>query len=87
MFASASGETCLRAGFRKVCMRGDTEFSQTKHLDRWNDDGRVGFIFGYDARDNLKDIAEHLPETACKKTRSNKIMLASMRCRRQSIRW
>ena len=56
--------TCLRAGFRKVLMRGDTDFSQTKHLDRWNDDGRVSFIFGYDARDNLKDIAEHLPETA-----------------------
>jgi hypothetical protein len=45
-------------------MRGDTDFSQTKYLDRWNDDGRVSFIFGYDARDNLKDIAEHLPPTA-----------------------
>ena len=56
--------TCLRAGFRKVLMRGDTDFSQTKHLDRWNDDGRVSFIFGYDARDNLKDIAENLPATA-----------------------
>jgi Transposase DDE domain group 1 len=56
--------TCLRAGFRKILMRGDTDFSQTKHLDRWNDDGRVSFIFGYDARDNLKHIAEHLPESA-----------------------
>jgi len=56
--------TCLRAGFREVLMRGDTDFSQTKHLDRWNDDGRVSFIFGYDARDNLKDIAENLPESA-----------------------
>jgi hypothetical protein len=56
--------TCLRAGFRKVLMRGDTDFSQTKHLDGWNDEGCVSFIFGYDARDNLKDIAENLPESA-----------------------
>jgi hypothetical protein len=56
--------TCLRAGFRKILMRGDTDFSQTKHLDRWNDDGRVNFIFGFDARANLIDIAEDLPENA-----------------------
>jgi hypothetical protein len=56
--------TCLRAGFRKVLMRGDTDFSQTKHLDRWNDDGRISFIFGYDAKENLKSIAEDLPENA-----------------------
>ena len=56
--------TCFRAGFRSVLLRGDTDFSQTKFLDGWNDDGRVHFIFGYDARDNLKDIAEHLPADA-----------------------
>jgi hypothetical protein len=56
--------TCLRAGFRKILMRGDTDFSQTKHLDRWNDDGRVTFIFGFDAKPNLKDIAEDLPANA-----------------------
>jgi Transposase DDE domain group 1 len=56
--------TCLRAGFRKILMRGDTDFSQTKHLDRWNDDGRVSFIFGFDAKLNLKNIAEDLPENA-----------------------
>src|SRR5476649_1642893 len=56
--------TCLRAGFRKVLMRGDTDFSQTKHLDRWNDDGRVNFIFGFDAKLNLKNSAEDLPENA-----------------------
>jgi hypothetical protein len=56
--------TCLRAGFRKVLMRGDTDFSQTKFLDRWNDDGRVSFIFGYDSKLNLEEIADQLPETA-----------------------
>ena len=33
-------------------LRGDTDFSQTTELDRWNDD-YVSFIFGYDACPNL----------------------------------
>ena len=56
--------TCLRGGYRKILLRGDSDFSQTKHLDRWNDDGRISFIFGYDAKQNLKDIAADLPENA-----------------------
>jgi hypothetical protein len=55
---------CLRGGFRKILLRGDSDFSQTKHLDRWNNDGRVSFIFGYDAMPNLVDIADNLPENA-----------------------
>jgi hypothetical protein len=39
---------CLEGGFRKVRLRGDTDFSQTKHLDRWSADPRVQFIFGLD---------------------------------------
>jgi hypothetical protein len=58
--------TCLRGGFRKVLLRGDTDFSQTQHLDRWDDDGRIRFIFGYDSRTNLKDLAEQLPAQAWK---------------------
>jgi hypothetical protein len=58
--------TCFRAGFRKVLLRGDTDFSQTEHLDRWDQDGRIRFIFGYDARTNLIDMAEQLPEMAWK---------------------
>ena len=54
--------TCFRAGFRKVLMRGDTDFSQTQHLDRWDDDPRVRFIFGYDAKPNMRALAEELPE-------------------------
>ncbi len=27
---------CIRAGFRRVVLRGDTDFTQTEHLDRWN---------------------------------------------------
>ncbi len=59
--------TCLRGGFRSVLLRGDTDFSQTKHLDRWDDDARIRFIFGYDAKDNLKDKARALPERGWQK--------------------
>jgi len=55
---------CFRGGFRRVLLRGDTDFSQTEHLDRWDADGRVRFIFGYNATPNLVDIAQRLPERA-----------------------
>jgi hypothetical protein len=55
---------CFRGGFRRVLLRGDTDFSQTEHLDRWHADGRVRFVFGYDAAPNLVAIAEWLPERA-----------------------
>ena len=59
--------TCLRGGFRQILLRGDTDFSQTQHLDRWDADGRISFIFGYDARANLEDIARQLPANAWQK--------------------
>src|SRR4051794_5582652 len=52
---------CRRAGFRKITFRGDTKFTQTKHLDRWDGDG-IRFIFGMDARENLKHLAGHLDD-------------------------
>ena len=45
-------------------MRGDTDFSQTQHLDRWHALPGVYFVFGYDARPNLTEHAEGLPNTA-----------------------
>ena len=60
-----SVQLCRRAGFRKIRLRGDTDFSQTKHLDRWNDDD-VEFVFGYDAAPNLVEIAENLDDSAWK---------------------
>jgi hypothetical protein len=53
-----------RGGFKKVLLRGDTDFTQTKHLDRWDAMGDVEFIFGIDAMRNLIDRAESLPKTA-----------------------
>jgi hypothetical protein len=55
---------CFRGGFRRVRLRGDTDFSQTEHLDRWDADGRVRFVFGYEAAPNLKALAEDLPRWA-----------------------
>ena len=52
-----------RGGFRKITLRGDTDFSQTQHIDRWNEGG-VEFVFGYDARENLCEMAESLPDSA-----------------------
>jgi len=57
---------CRRAGFRRVTFRGDTDFSQTKHLDGWDGDG-VRFVFGFDARANLVERAEILAERAWKR--------------------
>jgi Transposase DDE domain group 1 len=55
---------CLRAGFRRIVLRGDTDFSQTEHLDRWHALPGVRFVFGYDAMANVKAIAEQLPASA-----------------------
>ncbi len=60
-------EVCFAGGFRQVLLRGDTDFSQTEQLDRWDDDPRVRFIFGYDATPNLHAIADQLPERIWKK--------------------
>jgi len=52
-----------RAGFKKIRFRGDTDFSQTKYLDGWDDEG-ITFVFGINAMPNLVKIAENLQETA-----------------------
>lgn len=52
---------CRQAGFRKVTVRGDTDFSQTTKLDRWDDDG-VEFVYGMDANRKLVGLADALRE-------------------------
>ena len=54
---------CKRAGFKRILLRGDTDFTQTKYLDGWHSAG-VRFIFGIDAMPNLIDIAESLENKA-----------------------
>ena len=59
-------ELCRKAGFRKIVLRGDTDFSQTKHLDGWHEQGDVTFVFGYDCTTSLHIEADDLPNTAWK---------------------
>jgi DDE family transposase len=49
----------------RVCLRGDTDFSLTEHLDRWAD--RVDFVFGMDNNAALRRIAESLGPSAWKR--------------------
>ena len=54
---------CRQAGFRRIYLRGDTDFTQTTQLDAWDAEG-VMFLFGIDAMPNLKALAEDLPASA-----------------------
>lgn len=58
---------CFDGGFRRVLLRGDTDFTQSKHLDRWDADPRVRFLFGFVAAGNLLTLADDLPQTAWKR--------------------
>jgi hypothetical protein len=58
-YLDKAADLCRRAGFRKITYRGDTDFSQTTHLDRWDRPG-LRFIFGIDAMPNLVARAEGL---------------------------
>jgi hypothetical protein len=51
---------CREAGFRRVTLRGDTDFSQTRFLDGWSDRG-VRVVFGIQAAKTLVEQAEELP--------------------------
>jgi hypothetical protein len=59
-------ELCRQAGFAEVLLRGDTDFTQTKRLDGWDNDG-VRFLFGIDNMPNLKALANGLPAQAWKR--------------------
>jgi hypothetical protein len=55
---------CFQGGFRSVLLRGDTDFTQTAHLDRWASDPRVKFIFGMDCTAKMHVLADDLPADA-----------------------
>jgi hypothetical protein len=54
---------CREAGFRRITLRGETDFTQTERLDAWDAEG-VKFLFGIDAMPNLVALAKGLPESA-----------------------
>lgn len=45
---------------KRVCLRGDTDFSLTANFDRWA--AQVDFLFGMDANKALRSRAEALPQ-------------------------
>ena len=55
---------CRRAGFLRILLRGDTDFSQTKYLDGWHEQGDVRFIFGLDVSMDRFIDADDLPASA-----------------------
>lgn len=57
-----SVKLCREAGFRSILLRGDTDFTQTKELDRWDDDG-VRFVFGINAGQKLYENAENIEQS------------------------
>lgn len=63
-----AAELCSIAGFRRITFCGDTDFSQTVHLDRWHEQGHR-FVFGYNNVSVLRDLADELPARAWKALR------------------
>ena len=61
-------DQCRKAGFEKILLRGDTDFSLTENFDRWTEDG-VEFVFGFDASPTMDAKADSLEKTAWKKLR------------------
>jgi hypothetical protein len=57
---------CLKAGFLKIVLRGDTDFTQTKKLDEWSSNPAVGFVFGMDVNNHIHIRADDLPEKSWK---------------------
>jgi hypothetical protein len=59
---------CRMAGFVRILLRGDTDFSSTRHLDRWDGEG-VRFVFGIDAMPKLVELAAGLSARRWKRLR------------------
>jgi len=78
---------CRRAGFEKITLRGDTAFTQTEHLDRWDEDG-VRFVFGIDAMPTLYEKVEKLPPNAWRRLvrRPKYESKTEPRCRRANVK-
>jgi len=49
----------------EITLRGDSDFTLTAELDRWDSQG-IKFLFGMDAHQKVVQLAEALPERAWK---------------------
>jgi hypothetical protein len=67
-FIDLAVKLCRKAGFRRIIVRGDTDFALTEYFDRWTREG-VEFVFGIDAMPKLVGIADSLEKTEWKPLR------------------
>ena len=72
----------VRPSFKRVCLRGDTDFALTGHFDRWSAEG-VSFAFGMDAMPNLVKIAESLEDRRWRELRRREKQPLSRQRRRR----
>ena len=84
-FYDESIKHCRQAGFKSILLRGDTDFSQTRHLDTWDKDG-VEFIFGYDAAKNLVEKAGSIDENQWKPLKRQKQASQNPRLKRERFK-
>jgi hypothetical protein len=76
---------CRKAGFKRIKLRGDTDFSQTQFLDGWDEEG-IRFVFGMDANPTLVKLAEELPKSAWTKLERPRTQAEKPRARRPNYR-
>lgn len=60
-FMDAAVTLVRQGGFERVRLRGDTDFSSTRYLDRWTKE-RVEFVFGIDAHQSFVAKASEIHE-------------------------
>jgi len=67
MYLDKAIGVCRKGGFKRIALRGDTDFMQSWKLDGWDEAGDVTFIFGVNAMPNMVELAKELPESAWKR--------------------
>ena len=85
MYFNSAIELCKETGFRKIRLRGDTDFSSTAHLDRWDRDG-VTFVLGYDANKTLVGIADLIAESSWTTLSRQKLAAEKERAKRPNFK-
>ena len=78
---------CLRAGFKDILLRGDTDFALTAEFDRW-DEGGMRFIFGTDARKSLVTRADQTPDHLYRELerRAERVVATEPRARPENVK-
>jgi hypothetical protein len=71
--------------FERVVLRGDTDFSLTTELDRWDERG-VHFVFGYDAAPKLVEFAANLPQKAWEPLERRRDRSRERRTKRENVK-